>query len=340
MGRVTRRRFLSDLARYGACPAVAAAWLDRSASRAQDVLPEIPPAASRPTTAMVDPALISRIAHVREPRVLDGSRIHLRLLQEMIENALTLATQIADPAEAWNHLLARDEVIAVKFNHVGADELRTTVPFAQALIASLQRADIEPDRLMLVEAPDVLEIRELKTRSVPYGFSGPPRDFGSGVEELTAVLDEATAIINIPFLKTHNIAGLTGCLKNLSHALIRRPGRYHANACAPYVGDIVALPEIRDKLRVHIVNALRIVHHDGPRVRPGNTLQHGAVIAGTDPLALDAFGLDILNDYRERAGLPHVARSGAEIPSLASAIRHRLGTLDPDYMRVLVPDRY
>ncbi len=345
MRHLTRRQFLSDAMRCTAGTAAAAGWAAAQSpsgtpSPAGELLADLPPVASRPSTRPIDPGLLSRVAHLQEPQSIDGLKVHRVLVREMIELGLALSTNLRDPGEAWNSLLARDEVIAVKCNHVGADALNTTVPFLQSLTDSLKAADIAPDRLILLEAPDVAQIRELKTRPVPHGFRGPEHDFGSGAEQLAAVLDEATAIINVPFLKTHNIAGMTGCLKNLSHALVRRPGRYHANACAPYVGDILALPPIREKLRVHIVNALRVVIDGGPWAEKGTFLQHGGVLVGTDPVALDAFGLDVLNAYRTKAGLEPIARSGADIPSILSAARRGLGTVDQDYYRVLTREDY
>ena len=61
---------------------------------------------------------------------------------------------------------------------------------------------------------------------------GGPRD------RLAGVLDQVTAIVNVPFLKTHNLAGMTCCLKNLSHALVKHPAQFHTGGCKE-VADIV-----------------------------------------------------------------------------------------------------
>ncbi|MEP0844658.1 MAG: DUF362 domain-containing protein, partial [Phycisphaerae bacterium] len=214
--------------------------------------------------------------------------------------------------------------------------LNTTFPMASALVESLKRAGFGPGRVMLVEAPPS-STRTLKTRPPVQGFSGPEVSFGSGAEELSAVLQEATAIINVPFLKTHNIAGMTGCLKNLSHALIRRPGRYHANGCAPFVGDIVALPQIRSKLRLHLMNALRAVYDGGPAAGADNTWTHAGLIVSTDPVAADAVGLEVINERRQASNLAPIGGPDALIPHLRAAAERGLGTDDPDYIRLIVP---
>ena len=145
-----------------------------------------------------------------------------------------------------------------------------------------------------------------------------------------AVVDEVTAIINVPFLKTHNIAGMSGCLKNLSHAFVRHPARFHANGCDPYVADIVALPAIRDRVKLHLVDALRVVSADGPDARDENIDEARTVLISRDPVAADTVGQDILDAKRLVRGLPRLAADSGKLPILATAARKGLGMNDPD----------
>ena len=177
---------------------------------------------------------------------------------------------------------------------------------------------------MLIEVPTSLAAK-LGTRPEIHDWSGGEVSFGTGSDELSAVLQEVTAIINVPFLKTHNIAGVTGCLKNLSHALVRRPGRYHDQACAPYVGNIVALPQIRSKLRLNIVNAIRALFNGGPHVRPEGIWNHSALIISRDPVAADAVGLDIINDERAPTRPGQIGNKAGQIPHIHVAAGPRPG---------------
>jgi uncharacterized protein (DUF362 family) len=189
---------------------------------------------------------------------------------------------------------------------------------------------------MLIEAPHRL-MREFGTRPCPVGFSGGMVSFGSGEDELSAVLQEVTAIISVPFLKTHNIAQMTGCLKNLSHALIRRPRLCHANACTPFVGDILSLPQIKPKLRVHIVNALRAAFDGGPMPGRDHLWTHGGILVSTDPVAADQVGADILNEQRALRKLPVIGDRDGHIPHVHAAAARGLGTDDQDYITLLQP---
>lgn len=337
----TRRELLR--AACGAVGAAAAGPHARAASpqrqasdRASATAATLPALGSRPTTPTVSESAKSTVVHLRAQEVLVGTKMHPSLAGEMVEEAIKTLTGKSLPSDAWHALLRADDRIALKFNQVGSEILGTTVPFGLQLVDSLTRAGFAPDRIMLIEAPQEL-VRLTRTQPMIHGWAGPERSFGSGAEQLAAWLQEVTAIINVPFLKTHNIAGMTGCLKNLSHALIRRPARYHANGCAPFAGDIVSLPEIRSKLRVHIVNALHAVFDGGPEARLTNTWRHRGVIVSTDPVASDSTGLDILNERREQARLPRIGDSLGRVPHLRAAAERGLGTDDQDYIKLLEP---
>jgi hypothetical protein len=294
----------------------------------------LPELASRPSTGVIDPTLKSVVAHIRAPLAIDGLTIHPRLPRDMVEEGLRMMTGKDQIADAWHSFLKPDDVIGIKFNQVGFESLATAAPLARHLVESLGAAGFAPERIMLVEVPPKLA-HALKTRPAVIGWSGEAVSFGSGQERLSAVLQEVTALINVPFLKTHNIAGMTGCLKNLSHALVHRPGRYHANACAPFVGDILSLPQIRSKLRLHIVNALRAVYRGGPDAAPDNIWPHSGILISQDPVAADQLGIDIINEQRAIAKLPRIGDADAHIPHVHHAAQRGLGTDDQDYIELM-----
>ena len=150
-------------------------------------------------------------------------------------------------------------------------------------------------------------------------------DFNSGSDQFAAVLKQISVLIDVPFLKTHNIAGLTGALKNLSHGLVKHPARYHGNKCSPYIGDIVAAEPVRTRLRLCLVDALRVVYEGGPAATTATISDEGILLASIDPVATDTIGLMVLNEVREREGLPRIARSGEEVDYIAAAHRRGLG---------------
>jgi hypothetical protein len=221
-----------------------------------------------------------------------------------------------------------NDVVGLKFNRSGAEGLGVTEPFADALITSLLEAGFEIRQIVAIEAPDGVYRRHGVLRPV-HGWDEQPTAFASGQDMLANVLDQVTAIVNVPFLKTHNIAGFTCCLKNLSHALIKHPARFHGAHCAPFITDIVALPKIREKLRLNLVNALRVVFDRGPDANEDFTWDEGLILAGRDPVACDSIGLETLNSRRAAVGLNAIDRSGPRKAYLRATSERGLGTANP-----------
>lgn len=333
MRRESRRSFLKRVGQVGAASALGRVVAGGAVSEAANSATTLPAPVRRPDTGPIDETAKSIVAPVVREAVVDREQIHRQLLREMVEDGVCAVTGAVQPGEAWNKLFRPDDIIGIKFNQVGSKELATTDVMAAQLVKSLGAAGFAPERIVLIEVPTHLAV-QLGTRPRVFGWTDEEVSFGSGQEQLAAVLKDVTAIINVPFLKTHNIAGMTGCLKNLSHALVRRPGRYHANACTPFVGDIVALPQIRSKLRIHIVNAIRAVFDGGPAVTSPGTWDHAGLIISQDPVAADAVSINVINDRRASARLAPIGNALGQVPHVHAAARAKLGTDDQDYIKL------
>lgn len=271
----------------------------------------------------------ARIVEVTSPRVLaSGTAVDEPALGEVVNLGVQDLVGAKTVGDAWRTILGDARRITLKFNRVGASVVGTNDSLARALCESLAGAGYDPAGLTLVEVGRGV-VREVKARTAENGWGGSIQ-IGEQREELAKYLLESEAIINVPLLKTHQIAGMSGALKNLSHAVIRRPARYHANSCAPYVAQIVSDKQVRDKLRLTVVNALRTVARGGPDADPRDVVDHAAVLFGFDPVALDAFGKNVLQGQRRQLGLSeHIS-----VPYLTSAVELGLGRAEPHTVEV------
>ena len=310
---MTRRRFLRGAASCGA-----AVWAGGRMTFGQ--------ARSLGSSALPAPP---EVCEVFMKEAVVRRRAHPVLVGQMLSRALCLASGSERVGEAWRQWISDDDLILVKFNRSGAESIGTAEVMCQAVVSSLGQADIGPDRIMLLEAPEHLAV-ELGTRQPPAGWPDKEYDFGSGCDQFRAALEEATAIINVPFLKTHNLAGMTGCLKNLSHGLVKHPGRYHDGGCSPYIGDIVGCEAIRGKLRLNIVDALRAMIDHGPQAEEQYVEPARLLLVGTDPVAVDTCGLFWLNRLRKERGLAPVGGQHQHLAYLLAAERSGLGSANLD----------
>jgi len=279
---------------------------------------------------------LARVTLARSQMTLDGPTVHRRYVRELLETSLTKLTGTAEAKDAWHSLLREEDVIGLKFNQSGQRIIGTTDATAEAIVGSLVDAGWPASKIVCIEIPTTTADRLGVTQPVP-GFDRTPTRFGSGEDALASFLHQVTALISVPFLKTHNICTLTCALKNISHAVVKHPARFHDNECSPFIPDIVSIPAIRDRLRLAIVDALRVVYADGPVATSYNLTNTGGLILSTDLVAADAVGLALLNDVRKRAQLPPVVASSENVPYLVAAHRSRLGVAAPrgiDLLRI------
>lgn len=259
-----------------------------------------PPRPSHPVKRIIRSRVIKLEDRMLIPeRVVQGS-----LLRTSLKDCVTALTDEPTYEDAFQKLFKPDDVILIKFNRSASNKLATTEAMAIALVNLLFNSGFNPNQIRLLEAGSGVA-KTLRTPAADERWQGKVVEFGrSGKDSFIAALEECTAIINVPFLKTHHLATMTSCLKNLSHGLIRHPARFHGNGCDPSIGEIAARPEIKSKLKLNIVNALRVPFDKGPEAEESDTDSTGIIIMGQDPVACDAVGFATLNQIRNGFGLP------------------------------------
>jgi hypothetical protein len=321
---LSRREFLG-------CSAAGVALTSLAAGRAQ---------ANAGTSSTTLGDLPARVARCRSKHAVVEGNVHERLVEEMLATGLTELTGQASMAAAWRELLTPDDIIGIKFNRSGQEKLGTTPVVASILLKSLLAAGFSARQVVCIELlgnqADLTDQAEGKKTTPPLaGYEEAETEFESGSDQLALALRQVTALIDVPFLKTHNIAGFTCCSKNLSHGLIKHPSRFHDGACAPYIADLIALPAIQSRLRLCVVDALRVVFDNGPEPDIHNTTDAGVLLLGQNPIAVDTIGLGVLNAIRQDAGLNQLAASGSGIPYLAAAGERGLGPIKSQSIETL-----
>ncbi|MFQ5515567.1 MAG: DUF362 domain-containing protein [Myxococcota bacterium] len=151
---------------------------------------------------------------------------------------------------------------------------------------------------------------------------------------LTRVCDH---VINLPVPKDHRVTGVTCALKNFYGCVplwdAFRPthaDRMHASRGDPQIAELYANPCISGKVRLHLCDALRAICDGGPWGEP--QLEPRSLLLATDPVALDAYVLAMIDGARRVLGMERVARRARYIESAA---RRGLGTNDPSSIDAL-----
>ena len=214
--------------------------------------------------ALAAPVPTSHVVLVREQWVLDGQHaVNSGILKIMLRNLLTKVTGKPDPISAWLSLVKTDDVIGL----VATDHLNKT----------------HPELIELVQA-------SLMESGVPRSNI---RDAQGGPEKARA----CTALIALPALKAHWLTGIGTVLKNYI-TLSGNPSGYHG-ANNANLGEIWNMPHVKGKTKLVVVDALRPLCDKGPQPDPRYLWDYKGLIAGRDPVAVEAVCLKVILQKRQ-----------------------------------------
>jgi len=286
--------------------------------------------------------VISRDPNLRStPTSLDSSR-----LLNCLDRALQALHDCDSPVEAWRKVVRPGEVVGLKVNCLAGRGNCTRPELVNAICERLQQSgikeiviwdrlnsDLESARFKIVERGSGIRCFGNDT----LGFEDELATFGSVGSLLSRTLTQVCdAVINLPVLKDHGIAGVTIALKSMFGA-IHNPNKYHMNVCNPYVADVFMLSPIRSKVRLHICDATTAQYEGGPSFMPHWTWPHNGLLVGHDPVALDYTGWQIIEKKRAEVGMKSLKEMNREPAYIATAAdpQHGLGTNDPKNIKVV-----
>lgn len=142
---------------------------------------------------------------------------------------------------------------------------------------------------------------------------------------------EIDKIINVPILKNAGPT-VTLCLKNLAYGAITNTGRLHKPLWSETCAEVCAFPPIRDKLVLNIVDGLRGCFDGGPGANPQFIFNYNTLLIGTDPVAVDRIGYDIVIAKRMEEGVQE-EESPKGIKFMGMAEKLELGISDPEKIK-------
>jgi uncharacterized protein (DUF362 family) len=91
---------------------------------------------------------------------------------------------------------------------------------------------------------------------------------------------------------------VTLCLKNLAFGCISNTGRLHKQLWAETCAEVPAFAPIRDKVVLNIVDGIKGCYNGGPGADPKFFTEYKTVLVGTDPVAVDRIGYEIVLNKR------------------------------------------
>jgi uncharacterized protein (DUF362 family) len=315
--------------------------------------------------AVVTPRYPGRVVEVLGDGVFDRTTVRPEVVDRMLERGLLELTGAADRPSAWRLFVSPDDVVGIKVNTLTGPGCSTRREVVQAIVRGLRAAGV-PDANIIVwdrfeshlhranyvvthrpgalrcyatDSPGVgsdmdvyyeanvldwipARLREQSPSARGYAASYNNSHFS------TIFTQHITKQINVPVLKDHNITGVTLGLKNVAFGICSNTERFHPSPinCDPMIAQVCAHPMVQAKNVLTVADCLSVLYEGGPMFDPRYLFACGALILGTDMVATDTIGLQMLDGIRRDKGLPSLRTMKSSPPKyLDTAAKLELG---------------
>jgi uncharacterized protein (DUF362 family) len=286
------------------------------------------------------------VVEVDHPGCILNGQYQQRPIQNMVRRGMQELTGAPDWQDAWRSFFQKGDIVGIKVSPVGGPHLSSDALVMASILEGLQAAGIPLDDVIVFNRyrRETLEAGIDKWLPAGVRFVAASEKYdhvqldmggydGDHYMEMAlikpgenandahfrrsyvskVVTQQINKIINLPVLKHHQSAGVTITLKNMSHGFVNNVNRSHLtpslNACGSFIPSVVSLPIIRQKVVLHIVDAVKASYHGGPGGKPQFIWEEKKMYFGTDPVAIDKTGWKAIDAKRQQVGMAPVALS-------------------------------
>ena len=249
-------------------------------------------------------------------------------VKQMIARGMTALTGDKTPAAAWKRFFTPADVVGIKVNCSGAPGAMSMREVVAEICANLTSTGVPANQIYIYERfANQLKVAGYESH-VPAGVTihaveadrGSARNYDPntyveadffGEEDnrsqmVRLVTEKLTKIINVPNMKDHGAAGVTGCLKNIAYGSYSNVARSHQREkthTLSFIGTLANVEPLRSKTVLQIMDGLRGVWHGGPFSRNRKfRFYPKQMMFGTDPVAMDRLLIDIIDGKRKAEG--------------------------------------
>jgi len=299
----------------------------------------------------------SRIVIAHHPQVFNfNGTIETNVLQYMIDEGMKALTGKFTVREAWQFIFSDYEwgnVVGLKINCV--TDLFPTHPelvdvVSNGLTTLFPDNDIivwDRQEMALLRAGYPINTSSAGVRYLATDSPGVSYDFHRSLiynklpyYVTSIVTTMCDFLVNLPVLKDHRVAGVTLGMKNFYGAITLNDffpnddphiRMAHRNNCNPQIPYLNRIPEIKDKNRLIILDALEGVYDGGPIAAP--QWQNNMLILGCDPVAVDFIGMLLIELKRRENGLPSIIHKARYLRAAAFL---GLGKINPKDIDLII----
>jgi uncharacterized protein (DUF362 family) len=275
-----------------------------------------------------------QVVKVRSSRSIDpaSEKVDGQVVRAMLSEGMRSLTGDKDDRDSWRRFVTPKDVVGIKVNCSGAPNIMSQPEVVAGIVEKLIAIGVPARQIYIYER----FLNQMRTvgyeKFVPEGvnITAAEMDRGSilgydpktyvetsffGEEDTRSnlvrlVAEKLTKIINVPNMKEHQAAGVTGCLKNIAYGNFSNMDRSHRSEKTntySFIGTLANVEPVRSITVLHVMDGLKGVWHAGPFSRDRKfRFFPQQMMFGTDPVAMDRLLIDVIDDKRKAEGAPSI----------------------------------
>ena len=283
----------------------------------------------------------SVLAYALLPASVEGGVIRASMVARMVDAVVQTVAGKPDIASAWRVFVDPKDRVGIKVSAAGAPVSSTHAEVVTAVAAGLVAAGVDAKNIVIwdrlgrdieLAGYEQLAARYKVTSTDAEGgyddkakllaavmgkliigdveFGRKRGDQVSSTSHVSRVLGGLDKVVHVPALADSMHSGVRGALAGMvldnidNWRRLARPPHYGD----PYLPEIYADPRLGGKVVLTILDALRPQYAGGPFPGAEFSVNYGAIFASRDPVAIDATGMRLLDDFRKDAKLPVLSK--------------------------------
>ena len=273
-----------------------------------------------------------RVVEVADGRAIVGNRVSQPIVHEMLVRGLKELTGENSSPAALAKFIEPTDVVGIKINPSGAPACCSSPELVREIIDGVRSVGVPSRNIVVYDRfGSEMDIGSYQTLLPPgirvigvqdglLDSSGYDANVYCQVDFFgewetrsymaSVVANGVDKIINVPTLKDHSAAGVTGCLKNVAYGTFNNVGRSHRAPYSftnPLIGVMCSVEPLRSKVVLNIMDGMRMVWHGGPLTQNQAFIYPaGVLMMSTDPVAMDTIELETIEKKRREEGAPSV----------------------------------
>ncbi len=303
----------------------------------------------------------SRVIEVYNPGAVSGRQVNKPVVSSMLKQGMESLTGSSVP---WSKFIDKNDRVGLKINTLGRPVLYTHHELIQVVIEELRAIGVKDDNIIVWDRHEA----QMEACNFVLNLKGGVRTFGTERSSLhedyfdpkvayTSEFDEperrkdgrvdswmstiftqmCDKVINMAIIKDHGISGVTLCLKNLAYGLTENNSRFHGREyIGTFISEYCAMPIVREKVVLHMIDGLEGCYDQGPK--PGNAsvlFSPMKLWLGTDPVALDTVGYQVINQERKDRGIEPLEATGRPLDHIELAGKKGAGVSDMNRIQII-----